>query len=143
MEENDKYTLLKINKFQNRYVTDGNIWNIDKTFFSEKISLFLVINLKTRIILGQILGSQLVSGHYVVKLSKKILTNYRLSQNPLIIHSNLKFESTLAGVRKFLSQKNSKISLTANDCHQNQVSDLVTYKIKALVVSELLSKDIR
>lgn len=56
-KDKDKDIVLKVNKLQNRYVTDGKIWTVDETLGSEKISLFLLTNLKTRTILGYILGS--------------------------------------------------------------------------------------
>jgi len=74
-KDKDKNIVLKVNKLQNRYLTDGNIWTLDETFFSEKISLFLVISLKTHTILGYILDSRFVTGHYVVEFYKKMIAN--------------------------------------------------------------------
>ena len=95
---------------------------MDETFFSEKISLFLVINLKTRAILSYVLGHQLVVDHYVAELYRKILNNYHVDQNPLIIHSDLKAEYTGPEVRKVFAEENIEISSATGDRHQNQVS---------------------
>lgn len=135
--------VLKVNKLQNRYVTDGNIWTVDETFFSEKISLFLVINLKTRAILGYVLGHQPVTDYYVAELYKKILDNYHVDQNPLIIHSDLKAEYTGPEVKKVFVKENIEISSATGDRHQNQVSETINDKIKALLVLELFIKDTR
>lgn len=88
----DMNNLLKVNKLQNRYVTNGNIWSVDETFFSKEICLFLVINLKTRAILGYILGHKTVTSYYIVELYKKILFNYKIDQKPHFVHFDLKDE---------------------------------------------------
>jgi integrase len=142
-KKKDQDIVLKVNKLQNRYVTDGNIWTVDETFFSEKISLFLVINLKTRAILGYVLGHQVVTDHYVAELYKTILDNYHVGQSPLIIHSDLKTEYTGPEVKKVFAEENIEVSSAIGDRHQNQVSETINDKIKALVVLELFIKETR
>lgn len=114
-----------------------------KLFFSEKIFLFIAINLKTHALLGYILGHQPASSFYIVELYKKILTNYNVNQNSLIIHSDLKVKYTSSEVQKFFAKENIKISVASGKYHQNQVSESVNDKIKALVILELISKDTR
>ena len=140
-ENEDQDTILKVNKLQNCYVTDGNVWTVDETFFSEKISLFLVINLKTRAILGYVLGHQLVVDHYVAELYRTILNNYQVDQSPLIIHSDLNAEYTGSEVKKVFAEYNIEVSSATGDRHQNQVSESINDKVKALVVLEFLLKD--
>lgn len=41
-----------IHKIQQNYITNENICSVDETFLSKQFVLFLVINLKTRAILG-------------------------------------------------------------------------------------------
>lgn len=135
-------SLLKVNKLQNRYVTDGNIWTVDETFFSKEIFLFLVINLKTRAILGYILGHKTVTSYYIVELYKNILSNYKIDQKPHFVHSNLNDEYyKKPEIEKFFKEEQIKVSLAFGDKHQNQVSESVNDKIKYQVILKLISKN--
>lgn len=83
---NNDETIFKIN---NRYVTDGNIWTVDETLFNDEVFVFLVINIKTRAILGYILSYKKIYGYYIFELYKLILDNYPFKdQSPLIVHSD-------------------------------------------------------
>jgi hypothetical protein len=140
-----KNPVLKVNRLQNRYVTDANIWTVDETFFTENIWLFLVINLKTRAILGYILSHKPVTGNDIVELYSKILENYNADQRPLIVHSDLapSGEYSSPAVTKFLKEIGHRIeiSFAVGDQHQNQVSESVNDKIRALTILEILSKN--
>ena len=46
---------ITVNLLENRYVTDGNVWSADETIFNSDTILCLVLNIKTRAILGSIL----------------------------------------------------------------------------------------
>jgi len=117
---------------------------VDETFFSEKISLFLVINLKTRIIFGYIIRHKPVTSSYIIELYNKILFNYKVDQNPHFIHSDLKYKYyRLLEIEKFFAEEQIKISLALGAKHQNQVSESVNDKIKAQMILDLISKDIR
>ena len=60
MTENEK-PILQVNVLKSRYVTDGNIWTVDETIFNLDTKLFMVINLKTRAILGFILHQSVLN----------------------------------------------------------------------------------
>ena len=53
---------------KNRYVTDGNIWTIDKTILNVNTKLFMFINLKTRAILGYILHQNILNEKLIIGL---------------------------------------------------------------------------
>ena len=82
-------SIFRVNLLQNKYVTDGNIWTVDETILNLNISLFLVINLRTRAILGSIITHKNLHDTYILELYSKILDNYTAEQNPLFIHSDL------------------------------------------------------
>lgn len=105
--------------------------------------MFLIINLKTHAILGYVLGHKSLVDHYVEELYKKILNNYHIDQNPLLIHSDLKTEYTGSEVKKVFAEENSKVSSAVGDRNKNQVSETINDKIKALVILELFIKDTR
>lgn len=138
-----KDLVLKVNILQNRYVTDGNIWTVDETFFSKEISLFIVLNLKTKAILGYIIGHQPVTDNYIIELYSSILDNYNECQNPIIVHSDLAPEYTSPKVQEFCKKHNIELSVSSGDKHQNQVSESINDKIKALTILELINKDTR
>jgi len=121
----DKDPILKVNRLQNRYVTDGNIWTVDETLFSDKYSLFFVVNLKTRTILGYILGQQRANDIYIIELYSKILENYNFEQNPTIVHSDLAPEYSSPKVKRFFEENRIKLSLSSGQKHQNQVSESI------------------
>jgi integrase len=137
-----KKPLSKVNKLQNRYVTDGNIWTVDDTFFTENICLFVVLNLKTRAILGFVLGHEETTSHYIVELYEEILNNYNLQQKPLFIHSDLGREYyDRKPIRDFLERQEIAVSLAAGDRHQNQVSESINNRIKHETILHLISQD--
>ena len=133
-------TIFKVNKLQNRYVTDGNIWTVDDTFFTENICLFVVINLKTRAILGYVLGHKQTTSYYIVELYEEILKNYKINQKPLFIHSDLEQEYYKHKIiKEFFEREEIYISLAAGDRHQNQVSESINNRIKCETILYLLS----
>lgn len=132
-------SVLKVNQLKNCYVTDGNIWTIDETIFNENIYTFLVINIKTRTILGYVIGHQKVSGDSIVELYKKILENYLFKdQGPFIVHSDSESEYTTPEILEFFKNEKIKISISIADQHQNQVSESVNNSIKYYTVLNLL-----
>lgn len=60
--------ILRINKLQNRYVTDGSIWTIDETIFNNNIKLFMLVHLKIRAILGYILHQDSLNDEIIIEL---------------------------------------------------------------------------
>lgn len=136
----NKNFLLQVNKLKNRYVTDGNVWTVDTTEFNDTQNAFIVINLKTKAILGYILSSKSIQDDYILELYKTILDNYPLkNQNPIIIHSDLAEEYNTDQIQKYLDKENIQISLSLSDKHQNQVSESVNDKIKYYTIFNILS----
>ena len=103
---------LKINILNNRYVTDGNIWTVDETIFHAKTMLFLVVNLKTRAIIGYILHSDCKNKDLIIKLYEKILEQKDIGQEPIFIHSDLEPAFISDKVRTFLHENNIEMSST-------------------------------
>lgn len=137
MTENEK-PILQVNVLKNRYVTDGNIWTIDETIFNIDTKLFMVINLKTRTILGSILHRNILNEELIIELYQELFNQYN---NPIAIHSDMEpaFSSTL--VRNFLKKEGVEISSTIGTKNQNQVSESINERIKALVTLELVKND--
>lgn len=137
MTENEKI-FLQVNILKNRYLTDGNIWTIDETIFNIDTKLFMIINLKTRAILGYILHQSILNEELIIELYQKLFNQYN---NPIVIHSDMEpaFSSTL--VRNFLKKEGVEISSTTGAKNQNQVSESINERIKALVTLELVKKD--
>lgn len=136
--------IIKVNKLKNCYVTDGNIWTVDETFFTNEICLFLVTNLKTRVILGYILGHKEAKSFYILELYRKILLTYKVGQNPLFIHSDLKEEYYKSKeIIRFFEEEKIQLSLASGNKHQNQVSESINDKIKYETILYLISKDMR
>lgn len=123
---------------KNRYVTDGNIWTIDKTILNVNTKLFMIINLKTRAILGYILHQNILNEKLIIGLYQKLFNQYN---NPIAIHSDMEpaFSSTL--VRNFLKKEGVEISSTIGAKNQNQVSESINERIKALLTLKLVEKD--
>lgn len=137
MTENEKI-FLQVNILKNRYLTDCNIWTIDETIFNIDTKLFMIINLKTRAILGYILHKSILNEELIIELYQKLFNQYN---NPIVIHSDMEpaFSSTL--VRNFLKKEGVGISSTTGAKNQNQVSESINERIKALVTLELVKKD--
>lgn len=133
---------IKVNLLENRYVTDGNIWTVDETIFNNTTKLFLVINLKTRAILGYILYQDTLGDDNIIELYSKLLNCYN-NNNPIIIHSDTEPAFTSKKVELFLKNQEPKIevSITLGRKNQNQVSESINDRIKTLVTKVLISKD--
>ena len=139
MTENEK-PILQVNVLKNRYVTDGNIWTVDETIFNLDTKLFMVINLKTRAILGSILHQSVLNEELIIELYQDLFNQYN-GDKPLAIHADMEpaFSSDL--VRKFLKREGVELSSTLGVKNQNQVSESINERIKALVTLELVKKD--
>ena len=94
--------IIKINGLKNRYVTDGNIWTIDETIFNSSTRLFLVINLKTRAIVGYIFFKNYLNDEILIELYEKII-NQAPANKPNIIHSDNDPTFSSSKVIKYLS----------------------------------------
>lgn len=139
---NNDEPIFKINKLNNRYVTDGNIWTVDETMFNDEVFVFLIINIKTRAILGYILSHKKMHGNYIFELYKLVLDNYPFKdQSPLIVHSDKENEYFTPRILKLFKKENIQLSLAVADKHQNQVSEAVNNQIKFSTVLYLLEND--
>ena len=140
LEDNKK--IIAVDQLENRYVTDGNIWTVDTTIFNDNTHLFMVVNLKTRTIVGYILNNESVNDDYVIELYEKICAKYESNQgNPIIIHSDAEPAFSSEKIIKFLKPKNITISTTAGKTKRNQVSESTNHQVKSLVALELLRED--
>ena len=88
MTENEK-PILQVNILKNRYLTDGNIWTIDETIFNIDTKLFMIINLKTRAILGYILHQNILNEELIIELYQELFNQYNFDFLNFIFH--LKF----------------------------------------------------
>ena len=128
------------NLIENRYVTNGNIWTVDETIFNDTTMLFVVIDLKTRAILGYILSEDCKQEELIIELYEKILSEYKFESLPCLVHSDTEKAFHSKKVRQFLGEKNIYVSVTEGKKNQNQVSEAVNNQIKYLVASVLLEK---
>lgn len=139
-ENNPNNQVLKINVLKNRYVTDGNIWTIDETTFNDKTKLFLVVNLKTRAIVGYSIYRNSLNEDIILELYKQIFAQNPIN-NPIVIHSDNEPVFSSQILLDFLSSKEIKVSFTLAYKNQNQVSESINERIKTLVTKELITND--
>lgn len=135
------------NYLLNNYVVNSNIWCIDETYFSHSTSLFLVINLKTRAIIGYILSrinyeenpqkqkiKASVSPDLIVELYHKLFTEHQI---PLIIHSDSNPLYTSTSIKKLCTEHEVQLSNTQNVPKNNQVIEGINNSIKSKVVQHI------
>jgi transposase InsO family protein len=121
-------------------VTDGNIWTIDETIFNNKTKLFLVINLKTRAIVGYAIYNNYLNEEILIELYEEIFSQ-NSTNNPIIIHSDNEPVFSSQTVLDLLSSKEIKVSYTLANKNQNQVSESINERIKTLVTKMLITQD--
>ena len=131
---------IKTNLLENRYVTDGNIWTVDETIFNEETKLFLVVSVKTKVILGYIQGPNCRNEELIIELYKEILNEYDFSAGPAFVHSDMEEAYHSEGVRYFLMTRDIFISTTEGRKNQNQLSEGINNRIKYLV-AEILTNN--
>jgi transposase InsO family protein len=128
------------NILKNYYITDGNIWTIDETIFNKDTKLFLIVNIKTRAIVGYSIYKNHLTEEILIELYKEIFSNNALN-NPIMIHSDndpiFKSQSLL----DFLYSKQVEVSFTLANKNQNQVSESINERIKTLVTKKLITQD--
>ena len=128
---------IKTNLLENRYVTDGNIWTVDETIFNEETKLFLVVSVKTKVILGYIQGPNCQNEELIIELYKEILDEYDFPAGPAFVHSDMEEAYHSEGVRYFLMTRDIFISTTEGRKNQNQLSEGINSRIKYLVAEML------
>lgn len=131
---------IEVNLLENRYVTDGDIWTVDETIFNSETMLYLVINIKTRAILGYILHNDCKNDDLIIELYEKILQQYKFNK-PVFVHSDTEPEFTSKKVREYLDKKGIKVSTTKGKKNQNQLSESINEQIKMLTTLVLLEKE--
>lgn len=134
----------EINKIRGHYITDGNIWCIDETFFNSQFCVFLVVTLKTRAILGFIISPlHPITDDDIIELYSLILDNYEEKNFPLCIHSDAAPKYKSKKLIKFLTDKGIETSQTVAEARENQVIEGINDRIKALTSQFLIEKDSR
>lgn len=132
--------ILKVNLLKNRYITDGNIWTVDETIFNKKTKLFLIVNLKTRAIIGFIIYQNNLNEDIIIELYKTIFNQYG-ENNPIILHSDNDPIFKSDNILQFLANRGIEVSFTGGNKNQNQVSEAINERIKTLVTKNLIIKD--
>lgn len=133
-------SIVHVNILENRYITDSNIWTIDETIFNSTTKSFMFVNLKTRAILGYILHQEVLNEEIILKLYNKLLDRYN-ENKPIVIHSDMEPSFSSEKVVNFLKEEGIKKSTTLGSKNQNQVSEAINERIKALVRLDLVKKD--
>ena len=128
----------KTNIIKNRYVTDGNIWTIDETMFNKNTKLFLIVNIKTRAIVGYSIYKNYLTEEILMELYEEIFLN-NSTNNPIVIHSDNQPIFNSQPLLDFLSSKKVKVSFTLTN--KNQVSESINERIKTLVTKKLITQD--
>jgi integrase len=140
VKENTNKLLVKVNILQNRYVTDGNIWTIDETIFNKNTKLFLVLNLKTRAIIGFIICKNNLNEDIIIELYNKIFSQYN-ENNPVMVHSDNDPIFKSDNILELFANRGIKVSFTSASKNQNQVSESINERIKTLVTTILITND--
>jgi len=134
-------SILKVNQLENKFVFDGNQWLIHEIIFNSNTKLFLIVNLKTEVILGSCLGLESINATSIGELYFNILDSYSFQKNPEIIYSNLKLESKIVKVKELFEKENIHSCFIADENHSNKFLKLLNEQIKALITKILITKD--
>lgn len=121
---------------------DGNIWTIDETIFNKNTKLFLIVNIKTRAIVGYSIYKNPLNEEILIELYEEIFLKNSID-NPIVIHSDNEPTFKSQTLLDFLSSKNIKVSFTLANKNQNQVSESINEWIKTLVTKKLITQDNR
>lgn len=131
---------LKTNILRNPYITDGNTWTIDETIFNKNTKLFLIVNIKTRAIVGYSIYKKSLTEEIIIEFYEEIFLKNSID-NPIVIHSDNEPTFKSQTLLDFLSSKNIKVSFTLANKNQNQVSESINKRIKTLVTKKLITQD--
>ena len=80
--------IFKTNILKNRYLTDGNIWTIDETIFNKNTKLFLIVNIKTRVIVGYSIYKNYLTEEILIELYEEIFSNNSINNTMVIYYDN-------------------------------------------------------
>lgn len=144
------------NLVKQRYITNNDEWCMDETFLSTKYALAIIINLKTRCIVGYSLK------RIVPENQNKVITNNNVSYHvglnsddildlyinvceaygyPILIHSDNNPTYMSDNIKQYLKDNNIKYSHTGADKHNNQVSESVNSRIKSNILLSIHKED--
>jgi integrase len=134
------------NKISNQYVVNNNVWCVDETYFSKNISLFLIINLKTKALLGFILKQNTnyekfnnitvqIDDELICEIYEQLFKNHIV---PDIIHSDSQPNYISNNVKDLCNNYNVQLSNTENKPKNNQSIEAVNNQIKILICEEIL-----
>lgn len=130
------------NKINRQYTTNHNIWSVDETFFNKSQVLFLVVNNKTRAIIGFIYKRSSNEGNprgkSIYCTAEDILYLYKQlidqKRSPEIIHSDTNPTYVATIIQQFCQNKGIELSTTATEPRHNQLVEGVNHAVKANLV---------
>lgn len=136
-----KSILLKImtNLFsQQEYLANSEIWGIDETFFNPHLSCFIVLGLKSRMILGFIIIGKPLDSAIILELYQQILKQG--FSKPKAVHGDNKPVYWSPTIHRFLKQNDIDFSKTYNTPRTNQTVESINNVLKGGVVKFICKK---
>lgn len=145
------------NLLKNQNIVNYNVWTIDETFFSSKICIFLILNLKSRAIvayavkkleeneINKLISNEYNNVKYKVGLTSDELLDlyeYKLAESepPRIIHSDNSPTYSTPKIQKKLKEYGIKISFTDEIKNSNQASESINNIIKTNLLKLIQQK---
>nr|YP_009519125.1 hypothetical protein [Caulerpa verticillata]AYC65095.1 hypothetical protein [Caulerpa verticillata] len=130
---------MKQNIFQENYnIINTEIWGIDETFFNSHLSCFVVLGLKSRMILGFILVGKPIDSAIILELYEQILKQG--FSKPKAVHGDNKPVYWSPKIHRFLKQNDIDFSKTYNTPSTNQTVESINNVLKAGVVKFICKK---
>lgn len=121
---------------KNKYIVNCKTWAIDETILNESFTIFIVIDIKTRAILGFSLLQYDISPEIIVELFTSIIKNF---EKPKYIHGDNKPIYWSFPVRTFCRDQNILISKTHDSPRTNQVVESTNNGLKREIVYYILN----
>lgn len=146
------------NTINHQYICNYDIWALDETYLTNNIVIALIVNHKTRAILGyciktnvnktSIIKNHLNNKDYKVGCtSDEILELYQLCSTqfniPKIIHCDLNPTYQGSEIMAFLKENNIELSLSTHMQHGNQTIEAINNVIKTNMLVYLHDKNRR
>lgn len=142
------------NELKNEYVVNYNIWTIDETILSNHYAVFIVINIKTRAVIGFAVKRFNSNNPQTEIVNKNNNTRYKVCLNAdeildvyqvlfeagclcEMIHSDNNPVYFSPKIKKLLKEKDIKISATNDYKHSNQVSESFNNQLKNLLITHI------
>ena len=154
LAKKSKNKKVQINVLNNQYITNYDVWTFDETYLSKQYGLLVVINLKTRAILGYTLKKLQEEEQNQVVVNKKNNQKYSKILNseevkelfetlfdqgfkPVTIHSDNSPVYTAAVVVKLFKKHGIQVSRTHEFKRSNQVSEAINNSIKQRLIKKI------